>query len=59
MNEGKRSMGKQRVKMLDGLIKWLKVGQTTYALKEMRDKDMWKVVITFPKEHVTRLIEEI
>ena len=37
--EGKRSRGKQREKMLDGLTKWRKVRRVTEALKATRDKD--------------------
>ena len=53
MTEGKRSMGKQGEKMLDGLTKWLKVGRVTEALKATRDRDAWKVMIAFAKEHDT------
>ena len=34
MIEGKRSRGKQREKMLDGLAKWLKVGRGSEARKQ-------------------------
>ena len=49
MIEGKRSRGKQREKMLDGLTKWFKVGRVTEALKATRDRDrdLWKVMIAF------------
>ena len=36
MIKGKRSRGKQREKMLDGLTKLLKVGRVTEALKMTR-----------------------
>ena len=36
MIEGKRSRGKQREKMLDGLTKWLYVVRVTDALKATR-----------------------
>ena len=52
-----RSRGKQREKMLDGLTKWLKVGRVTEGLKTTRDRDAWKVMIAFAKEHGTRLID--
>ena len=42
---------KQCEKMLDGLTKWLKVGIKTDALKMARDRDAWKVMITYAKEH--------
>ena len=45
--EGKCSKGKQPEKMLDGLTKRLKVGRVTDALKAMRDRDAWKVMIAF------------
>ena len=39
--------------MLDGLSKWLKVGVVTEALKATRNKDAWKVMIAYAKEHGT------
>ena len=53
MIEGKRIRGKQREKMLDGLTKWLKVGRETEELKATRDRDAWKVMIAYAKEHGT------
>ena len=50
---GKRSRGKQREKLLDGLKKSLKLGRVTGALKASRDRDTWKVMITYAKEHGT------
>ena len=47
----KRQQGKKCEKMFDGLTKWSKVGQVTEALKETRDRDAWKVMITYAKEH--------
>ena len=44
--EGKRSRGKQREKMLDGLTKSIKVGRVTDA---MRDRDEWEVMIACVK----------
>ena len=41
--EGNRSREKQCEKILGGLIKWLKVGRVTEALKAMRDA--WKVML--------------
>ena len=49
--EGKRSRRKQCGKMLVGLTKWLKVGRMTEALEAMRDRDAWKVMIVYTKEH--------
>ena len=51
MIEVKHSREKKREKMLDGLIKWLIVGTVTEALKALRDRDAWKVIIAFAKEH--------
>ena len=53
MIERKRSRGKQREKKLDGLTKWLKVGPVIDALKAMRYRDVWKVMIANVKEHGT------
>ena len=55
MIEGKHSKGKQREKMLDvdGLSKWLKVGRVTDILKATRDRDAWKVMVAYAKEHST------
>ena len=39
MIKEKRSRGKLGEKMLDGLIKWLKVGRVTKALKATRDRE--------------------
>ena len=55
--EERRSRGKQRGKMLGGLTNWLKVGRVTQALKATRNRDAWKVMITYAREHGTRLID--
>ena len=55
MIEGKHSREKQREKMLDWQTKWLIVGRLTEALKAMRDRDLWKVMISYSKEHGTQL----
>ena len=39
--------------MLDGLTKRLKVGRVTEALKAVRDRDAWKIMIAYAKEHGT------
>ena len=51
MIKGKRSKGKQPEKMLEGRTKWLKVGQVTEAMKATRDRDAWKVMTAYTKEH--------
>ena len=53
MIEEKHSKRKQCEKILDGLTKWLKVARVTEALKAMRDRDVWKVMISFAEEHGT------
>ena len=49
-------VGKQRQKLLNGLTKWLKVGQGTEALKATRDRDAWKVMTAHSKR-VLHLID--
>ena len=44
---------KQREKILDGLRKWFKLGPVTEALKAMRDRDAWKVMMAYAKENST------
>ena len=44
---GKRSKGKQREKILDGLTKWLRVGRVAETLKATSDRDAWKVMVTY------------
>ena len=51
MIEGKHSREKQHEKMLDGLTKWLKVGRVIGAVKVMKDRGTWKVMIAYAKEH--------
>ena len=53
MVEENVSGGKQREKMLDGLTKWLKLRRMTEALKATKNKDAWKVMIAYAKEHGT------
>ena len=45
MIQGKVGCGNQRGKILNELIKWLNVGGATDALKAIRDRDTWKVMI--------------
>ncbi|GFO27916.1 retrovirus-related pol polyprotein line-1 [Plakobranchus ocellatus] len=45
MIEGKRSRGRQREKMLDGLTKWLNAGRVTQALTATMDRDVWKDMV--------------
>ena len=53
MVEEKRSRGKKREKMIDGLTKRLKVGRVTEALKVTRDRCAWNLMIAYAKEHST------
>ena len=45
MMEGKKSRGRQREKMLDGLTKWLNAGRVTQALTATKDRDVWKDMV--------------
>ena len=51
--KGKPGRAKQREKMVDGLTKWLIIGGVRDALKATRDRDAWKVMIAYAKEHGT------
>ena len=56
--KGKHSRGKQCEKKLDGRTKWLKVGRVK-ALKAMRNREAWKIMIACVKEHGTYWIENM
>ena len=45
MMEGKRSRGKQREKMTDGLANWLGAGKVVEILKATKDRGIWKDMI--------------
>ena len=49
MMEGKRSKGKQREKMTDGLVNWLGAGKVVEILKAT----IWKDMIANAKKHGT------
>ena len=49
MMEGKRSRGKQREKMTDGLANWLGAGKVVEILKATRDRGIWKDMIANAK----------
>ena len=38
-----------------GSILWLNLGRVTNALKVKSDQDAWKVMIAYPKEHLSEL----
>ena len=54
MMEGKRSRGKQREKMTDGLANWLGAGKVVEILKASRDRRIWKDMIANAIKHGTR-----
>ena len=54
MMEGKRSRGKQREKMTDGLVKWLGASKVVEILKATRDRGIWKDMIANAIKHGTR-----
>ena len=53
MMEGKRSRGKRREKMTDGLVKWLGAGKVVEILKSTRDRGIWKDMIANAIKHGT------
>ena len=55
MMEGKRSRGKQREKVTDGLANWLGAGKVVEILKATKDRGIWKDMITNAIKHGTDL----
>ena len=53
MMEGKRSRGKQRETMTDGLVNWLGAGKVVEILKATRDRGIWKDMIANAIKHGT------
>ena len=53
MMEEKRSRGKQREKMTDGLANWLRAGKVVEILKAARDRGIWKDMIANAIKHDT------
>ncbi|GFO03983.1 hypothetical protein PoB_003048800 [Plakobranchus ocellatus] len=45
MLEGKRSRGKQREKLIEGLADWLKAGKSLEAIEATKDKKKWRTMI--------------
>ncbi|GFN90701.1 craniofacial development protein 2-like protein [Plakobranchus ocellatus] len=45
MLEGKRSRGKQREKLIEGLTDWLKAGKSLEAIEATKDRKMWWTMI--------------
>ena len=53
MMEGKRSRGKQREKVTDGLANWLVAGKVVEILKATRDRGIRKDMIANNIKHDT------
>ena len=53
MMKGKRSRGKQREKMTDGLANWLGAGKVVEILKATGDRGIWKDMIANAIKHGT------
>ncbi|GFO24426.1 timeless-interacting protein [Plakobranchus ocellatus] len=45
MLEGKRSRGKQREKLIEGLTDWLKAGKSLEAIEAIKDRKKWRTMI--------------
>ncbi|GFO38280.1 hypothetical protein PoB_006478500 [Plakobranchus ocellatus] len=45
MLEGKRSRGKQREKLIEGLTDWLKAGKSLEAIEATKDRKNWRTMI--------------
>ncbi|GFO00102.1 hypothetical protein PoB_002660700 [Plakobranchus ocellatus] len=45
MLEGKRSRGKQREKLIEGLAGWLKAGKSLEAIEATKDRKKWRTMI--------------
>ncbi|GFO19823.1 eukaryotic translation initiation factor 3 subunit f [Plakobranchus ocellatus] len=43
--EGKRSRGRQREKIVDGLARWLGTGKVLDTLAAVKDRDLWRDMI--------------
>ncbi|GFN96828.1 hypothetical protein PoB_002333400 [Plakobranchus ocellatus] len=43
--EGKRSRGRQREKIMDGLATWLGPGKVSDILAAVKDRDLWRDII--------------
>ncbi|GFN88593.1 eukaryotic translation initiation factor 3 subunit f [Plakobranchus ocellatus] len=51
--EGKRSRGRQREKIMDGLATWLGTGKVSDTLAAVKDRDLWRDVIANAYEQGT------
>ncbi|GFO41989.1 hypothetical protein PoB_006849400 [Plakobranchus ocellatus] len=45
MLEGKRSRGKQREELIEGLADWLKAGKSLEAIEATKDRKKWRTMI--------------
>ncbi|GFN86629.1 hypothetical protein PoB_001313500 [Plakobranchus ocellatus] len=52
-NEGKRSRGRQREKIMDGLATWLGLGKVSDILAAVKDRDLWRDMIANPYKQST------
>ncbi|GFO18842.1 hypothetical protein PoB_004534700 [Plakobranchus ocellatus] len=53
MLEGKRSKGKQREKLIEGLADWLKAGKSLEAIEATKDRKKWRTMIANAVEQGT------
>lgn len=51
--EGKRSRGRQRMKMIDGITSWLETGEATTTIRRVRDRDGWRDMIAHAERQGT------
>ncbi|GFO25314.1 hypothetical protein PoB_005181900 [Plakobranchus ocellatus] len=51
--EGKRSRGRQREKIMDGLATWLGPGKVSDILAAVKDRDLWRDMIANAYKHGT------
>ncbi|GFN98650.1 endonuclease-reverse transcriptase [Plakobranchus ocellatus] len=58
MLEGKRSRGKQREKLIEGLTDWLKAGKSLEAIEATKDRKKWRTMIAnaaFPDSSLSEI----
>ncbi|GFN80354.1 PiggyBac transposable element-derived protein 4 [Plakobranchus ocellatus] len=59
MLEGKRSRGKQREKLIEGLTDWLKAGKSLEAIEATKDRKKWRTMIANAVDQAQILIEDL
>ncbi|GFO47447.1 hypothetical protein PoB_007395200 [Plakobranchus ocellatus] len=52
--EGKRNKGRQKEKIMDGLTTWLGPGKVSHILAAVKDRDLWRNMITNAYKQGTR-----